>query len=219
MEPVRDYLFFYNATQCVGWAWLLQRFLTSLLLHSGENFYASIRIPLLFFQTAGVLEVLHSLVGLVRSSPLTTALQLGSRLFLVWPISESVPEVRSTLAFKLMVLAWSLTEIPRYFYFAVCAHVNYPPAWLVWVRYSTFFPLYPLGATSEWFCVLHALPYISQRALYNVSMPNPLNFEFNFYYFCVWSLAMYVPGLAFMYFHMIHQRKKNLAKLKRVKAE
>lgn len=212
MALARNYLLFYNTAQCLGWSWVLQRLLSSLIF--SKDTYESVRVPLVLFQSLALLEVFHSLTGLVRASFQTTLLQLSSRLFLTWPIMECIPEVRSILAFKLMVAAWSLTEVPRYFFFAYSAQVK-PPAWLVWVRYSTFFPLYPLGASSEFLCVYHALPYILERGTFNVAMPNAFNFAFNFYYFCIWTLAMYVPGLAFMYFHMIHQRSKNLSKLKK----
>jgi very-long-chain (3R)-3-hydroxyacyl-CoA dehydratase len=45
-------------------------------------------------QSAAVLEVLHVLVGLVRSPLPTTAVQVASRLFSVWCIAARFPSVR-----------------------------------------------------------------------------------------------------------------------------
>jgi very-long-chain (3R)-3-hydroxyacyl-CoA dehydratase len=46
-------------------------------------------------QTAAVLEILHVLLGLVRSSLPTTTIQVASRLFSVWAIAACFPSVRS----------------------------------------------------------------------------------------------------------------------------
>ena len=46
-------------------------------------------------QTAAILEVLHSLVGLVRAPVGTTAMQVASRLWLVWGILDLVPAAAS----------------------------------------------------------------------------------------------------------------------------
>ena len=46
-------------------------------------------------QTAAVLEILHVLLGFVRSSLATTTIQVASRLFSVWAIAACYPTVRS----------------------------------------------------------------------------------------------------------------------------
>jgi very-long-chain (3R)-3-hydroxyacyl-CoA dehydratase len=45
-------------------------------------------------QTAAVLEILHVLLGFVRSPLSTTAVQVASRLFSVWGIAAYFPSVR-----------------------------------------------------------------------------------------------------------------------------
>jgi very-long-chain (3R)-3-hydroxyacyl-CoA dehydratase len=45
-------------------------------------------------QTAAVLEILHVILGLVRSSLATTTIQVASRLFSVWAIAACFPSVR-----------------------------------------------------------------------------------------------------------------------------
>jgi hypothetical protein len=45
-------------------------------------------------QTAAVLEILHVLLGFVRSSLATTTIQVASRLFSVWAIAACFPTVR-----------------------------------------------------------------------------------------------------------------------------
>lgn len=210
MSLARSYLLIYNTAQCMGWLWVLQRLLVA--VSGGIPIYPSVQFPLQIFQTLGVLEVLHAVVGLVRASVPTTALQLSSRIFILWLIVERFAEVQYEFALTTMVLAWSLTEVPRYFYFAYCAQAK-PPQTLVWIRYSTFLPLYPLGASSEWLVLYKALPYIAERAPFTVRLPNPWNFAFDFYIACIAILVAYLPGLPYMFSHMMHQRRKNLGKL------
>lgn len=59
-----------------------------------------------------------------------------------------------------MLLAWSTTEIIRYsFYASSLSPTKQPtPQWLVWLRYTTFYVLYPLGAGSEAALIYATLP-------------------------------------------------------------
>jgi Protein tyrosine phosphatase-like protein, PTPLA len=50
-----------------------------------------------FVQSFALLEVIHALLGWVRSPVTTTTMQVASRLFLVWGITTQFPEV-GTLA-------------------------------------------------------------------------------------------------------------------------
>ena len=88
--------------------------------------------------------------GLVRAPLLTTLMQVASRFLLVWGIAQFFPEtVARSTAYTTMLLAWSTTEVIRYSYFAVNLKDGTVPAWLTWLRYNTFFVLYPLGICSE----------------------------------------------------------------------
>lgn len=209
MAAKDHYLLFYNTSLCIGWAWVLQRLLFALKAHSPT--YGAVAMPLQIFQTLAAMEVIHAAVGLVRASAMTTAVQVASRLFVLWGIVYLIPDVRTSIAFNLMVAAWSLTEVPRYFYFAFSAQGK-PPRALVWLRYSTFLLLYPIGASSEFITVYLALPFIKQTALLGVSMPNAFNFSFDYWLMCCFTLLCYFPGLPYMYSHMIRQRRKYLGK-------
>jgi len=127
--------------------------------------------------------------GLVRSPLITTLLQVSSRLFLVWPVVDAFPSSAFSRAYSSMLLAWSVTEVIRYTYFAsvlVSSNSNDGrmgvPRWLKWLRYNTFFILYPLGIGSECYMILQTVGPAGQ-------------------YWGKWAqwgflavLAMYVPG-------------------------
>ena len=60
-----------------------------------------------------------------------------------------------------MLLAWSLTEVIRYTYYATSL-LGIKIRALDWLRYTTFLPLYPLGAASEAFIAFSTLPSLSK---------------------------------------------------------
>lgn len=65
---------------------------------------------------------------------------------------------------------------------------------LLWARYSAFLPLYPLGVASELTMVYLALPTIHRDRPWSISMPNALNFSFDYYWLCIILSVIYIPG-------------------------
>lgn len=88
------------------------------------------------------------LVGVVRAPFFTTAMQVSSRLLLVWPIVDVFPRVALSGWYSSMLIAWSLTEVIRYTFFALSLS-GFQPTSLTKLRYSTFYLLYPIGISSE----------------------------------------------------------------------
>jgi very-long-chain (3R)-3-hydroxyacyl-CoA dehydratase len=56
-----------------------------------------------------------------------------------------------------MILAWSATEVIRYSFYA-CTLAGYEPQFLLYLRYTTFYVLYPIGAGSEASLIYATLP-------------------------------------------------------------
>jgi len=180
----------------------------------------AVEAPLKLFQTGAAAEILHAATGLVRTPVGTTALQVSSRLFLLWPILAGLPPVRGRAAVGSLVAAWAATEVPRYAFYAVGAAGAAVPRWLVWLRYSTFLPLYPLGAGSEVALIVAALPVVARArgAYLSLAMPNRWNVAFDFWVWCAFIIVMYVPGLPFMDAHMRRQRRKALGAAPKTRA-
>jgi len=61
-----------------------------------------------------------------------------------------------------MVLAWSLAEIIRYTFYAFNL-AGWNSGILVWIRYTAFYVLYPVGASSEASLIYATLPSSSMR--------------------------------------------------------
>lgn len=141
--------------------------------------------------------LIRSVTGLVRAPLLTTLMQVASRFLLVWGIAFVFPTPTSrNPAFSTMLLAWSITEVIRYSYFCVNLAYGSVPSFLTWLRYNTFFVLYPLGIASECWLVYAAIPGARRR----------FGIEGEWALRAV--LGVYVPGSYVLFTHMMAQRRK-----------
>ncbi|KAF6160603.1 hypothetical protein GIB67_019543 [Kingdonia uniflora] len=211
----RLYLVGYNWTVFAGWCQVLY-FAVKTLKESGhQQVYDAVERPLQLAQSAAILEILHGLVGLVRSPISATLPQIGSRLYVTWGILWSFPETRTSMLVSSLVISWSITEIIRYSFFGLKEALGFAPSWHLWLRYSTFLVLYPSGITSEVGLIYTALPYIMGSEKYCIRMPNKWNFGFDYFYAAIIALGIYVPGSPHMYQYMLGQRKKALSKSKK----
>lgn len=201
-RPFKDqYLIAYNALSCVLWFGVLGRTILLLPLVGHENVYGGVGEYTKLTQTLALLEIVHIALGLLRSSLITTVIQVASRILLVWGVANLFEAPRESLAYSTMLIAWSVTEVCRYSYY-VTNIVGRTPGFLTWLRYNTFFVLYPLGAGSEAVCIFRALSEAKE-------------FNTNYYYYLVAILLTYPPGLYKQYTHMISQRRKNIRGKKR----
>ncbi|KAF5798366.1 putative very-long-chain (3R)-3-hydroxyacyl-CoA dehydratase [Helianthus annuus] len=210
----RLYLTTYNWILFAGWFQVLFLTLKTLKEPGHAHVYSNIQKPLLFAQTAALLEILHCIVGLVRSPVSTTVPQISSRLYMVWGILYSFPEVQTHPLISSLVISWCIAEIVRYAFYGTKEAFGSAPYLLLWLRYSTFFVLYPTGIASEIGMIYIALPFMKESGLYSVRMPNKWNFSFSYFYVAIGVIAVYVPGVPHLYNHMLRQRKKTLSKPK-----
>lgn len=109
-------------------------------------------------------------------------MQVASRLLLVWGIGHFFPvTTAASPAFSSMLVAWSVTEVIRYGYFAINLRFGGVPDALTWLRYNTFFVLYPLGISSECWLIWKA---VEPAKAYGVGLEWAL----------IGVLLIYVPG-------------------------
>lgn len=156
-------------------------------------------------QTFAVIEVYNCVTGIVRSPVLTTAVQVSSRLLVVYGICQLLPESPANfhLAYISLSLSWSITEIIRYSYYASNLSGGVP-GWLTWLRYTTFYVLYPSGVFSETYMIYLSLG--EAERVVGTWYAWALKF----------ILATYIPGFYMLYTYMIKQRKKVLGKKKQL---
>ena len=159
--PTRLYLFSYNFFSFALWATCT---LNAVHLVAFQNaplpiVFDEIYHPLLTTtQSLAGLEILHSLLGLVRAPVVTTLMQVASRLLLVWGVmypfgklglggevilgtggSSAGNAQLGDYAFLGCLGAWGVTECIRYGFFALQVSGVGVPAWWSWLRY--FLPL------------------------------------------------------------------------------
>ena len=169
----KNYFLAYNGVCLVLWSIITLRaiFLIPILLVRDHLYglHEALHTLLTFTQSIAILEVLHSLVGIVRASPLTTAMQVASRLLLVWGVVGAFPEivVRTRLfgvrthyeagskggpyPYAGILLAWGITECIRYGFFVWKEGLGNGtiPKWLSWLRW-VLNPQHPLRILLFW---------------------------------------------------------------------
>uniref|UniRef100_A0ACD5VHY9 Uncharacterized protein n=1 Tax=Avena sativa TaxID=4498 RepID=A0ACD5VHY9_AVESA len=213
----RLYLCLYNWVTFYGWAQVLYGAASALLLECGghEAVYAAVERPLLFVQTAtAVMEILHSVLGLVRSPVSATLPQIFERMYVTWGILWSFPEAQCHILVTSLILSWSITEIIRYPFFGTRETFGFAPSWLLWLRYNTSMVLYPIAMLSEVGLIILAMPSMKTSGKYCIRMPNKWNFSFDYRHASAVLLTFYVPGFMHMYSYMIARRKKVLSMAK-----
>jgi len=83
-------------------------------------------------------------------------MQVASRLLLVWAIVNNFLFLAKSAGYSSMLIAWSVTEVIRYSYFVLTLS-GYSPSFITWLRYNTFYVLYPLGISSECWMIYKAI--------------------------------------------------------------
>ncbi|KAL8572571.1 hypothetical protein ACOMHN_017205 [Nucella lapillus] len=216
---VKAYLILYNVAQMLGWTALMVKMVEHLIREKkSTKLYAEVEFILQIFQTAAVMEIVHSAVGLVKSNPVLTGFQVFSRVFLLWGVVWSVPQVQTGQFIVFFLMAWTVTEMIRYsfYFFSLLGAVPYI---LKWCRYTFFIILYPIGVMGEVMTIYQALPHVKESQMYSLSLPNPLNVAFNYHYYLWVIMASYLPVFPQLYGHMLKQRKKIISSPPRPKQQ
>lgn len=211
---VKGYLFLYNAVQVAGWSYILYQLLNYYVLQ-GAEFRAQItlwdytRLPVIIFQNAAFVEILNASFGLVKSNPVITTFQVFSRMMVVIGVVMATPTGKVSPGLPIALLAWSITEIIRYAYYALNI-IKFVPHLIVFLRYTTFIALYPIGVTGELLCFFWAQSYAGQHTVWSIEMPNKWNATFSYFALLWIVMLLYIPLFPQMYLHMFAQRKKIL---------
>ncbi|GAA33335.1 3-hydroxy acyl-CoA dehydratase, partial [Clonorchis sinensis] len=174
------------------WSYLLYSFVTE--SYSSGNWLAvssNVEFLLRTFQTLALIEILHACVRLVKSSPVLTALQLMSRVFVVWGIMLPLMK-QETIAAPLCIVSWSLAEIVRYVYYALTI-CNSSIGFVTWLRYTAFTVLYPTGISGELIYMYEAVVFLRKNDFYRFPMPNSFNVSFDYSWFIVVVMLSYIP--------------------------
>ncbi|XP_073437974.1 very-long-chain (3R)-3-hydroxyacyl-CoA dehydratase 1 isoform X2 [Dendrobates tinctorius] len=98
-----------------------------------KGLYKTIQKTLKFFQTFALLELVHCALGIVRTSVLVTGVQVSSRIFMVWLITNSIKQIQNEESVLLFLVVWTVTEITRYSYYTFNL-LHHLPYFIKWAR-------------------------------------------------------------------------------------
>ena len=204
-NAVKYYLGGYNLIAFIFWTAYLFAFITGGLVLNHPAL-----ILLNIAQGLAILEVIHALLKWVKSPVLSTLAQVASRLLVVVFINVFVMNgFNSTgLSVGIMIVsfAWSITELVRYsLYFLSLFDVQ--PAWLLWMRYSFFIVLYPVGVTGEWLIFL--APILANGFSFTVE-PGVLPVYYGYGVLVLVLFISYAYYFPVLYGYMWKQRKAKL---------
>ncbi|CAN8071795.1 unnamed protein product [Agarophyton chilense] len=204
-----SYLMAYNVVQLSLWAVTAIQLIISSKTASGYlEVYESAATFAITAQTLAWAEVIHAGLGLGGTVSTAFVQCLGRYVVLIFVI-DAITQIQDRLVTMILLVSWVLADLVRYAFYIATIIRRVPPA-LLWMRYSLFLVLYPAGIVAEWMIYYWTLPYVESHKLYNVSLPNEFNFSFDF---GIWNrivLILYMYFGPFMFFHMLHQRKKKL---------
>lgn len=219
---IHGYLLLYNLIQSLGWTAVLASALRAVLLPASSNFGRTTnwqeRLTTVYdhssmfvkpFQILSLMETLHAVFGFVRSPVLPSVLQWMGRTHVLMCVTDSVMPLQKTTAAGVLILCWAITECVRYPCYAL-GILNATPKWLLYLRYTLFIPLYPLGAASEMKLMYDSIGFVKRVEMYYVHMPNVLNFAFDYSWFLYLLLITYPFMFTQLYFYMFHQRRRKL---------
>merc|ERR1719394_2274357 len=78
---------------------------------ASPNLYQDIAQPLRYFQVSAYFEVGHSILGLVKSCPFTTMMQVTSRVLIVYGVCDNSKIVQELLPLTVMIIAWNFRRL------------------------------------------------------------------------------------------------------------
>jgi len=161
------------------------------------------------------LEVLHSTLGLLKSSPLTSLLQVLGKSLVFFPFLASVgvpSAVTNCPSSGILLLAWSLGDGVRFLYYV--NDVNGPEnKAITWLRYSAWIVLYPIGISCEAWTLWLNIPGLKSSGRFQIPLPNRLNMSFDPVSLIYIYLFVILPLGSFkMLSYMASQRRKALSK-------
>ena len=192
------YLLAYNSLLSIAWA--------AFFIYTIANGLQIDALGLLLLniaQLSAILEIVHAATGAVRSPVVTTFVQVFSRVFVLFWINtmpiEGQIEVYGISGLHMIIVAWSVTEIIRYGYYATQL-MDMEVKALTYLRYTLFIILYPIGVTGEWFILLSVI----KDEGCNLTILN---------IFLAVILLSYFYFFPKLYLYMFSQRKKKLAYL------
>ena len=145
------YLMVYNVMQGGFYLYITSVLLSRVIFHGTDAFaeaYDAVSDVLASCQLAAFLEVINPLLGLVKTGVLAPFMQMFGRNMVLFLVVVAHKELHKQAAVFGLFFVWSLIEVVRYPFYASQVVSKRIEA-LIWLRYTMWIPLYPLGILFE----------------------------------------------------------------------
>ncbi|XP_069722494.1 very-long-chain (3R)-3-hydroxyacyl-CoA dehydratase 3 [Phaenicophaeus curvirostris] len=213
----KGYLVMYNLVQFLGFSWIFVNMTVRLFILGKDSFYDTfhtISDMMYFCETLALMEIVNSLIGLVKTPLIPAVLQVFGRNFILFVILSSSEEMQSKPVVFFIFYFWSIIELFRYpYYMLSCIGIEWKP--LTWLRYTAWIPLYPLGGLAEAVSIVQSIPIFNETGKFSLQLPNPLNVTIPFSFLLQISPIALVLGVFANCRYLYKQRKRHLGPKKR----
>jgi len=211
------YLVIYNLMQAGMFIYITSVLLSRVILNGMGAFaeaYDAVSDILASCQLAAFLEVIHPVFGIVKTGVLAPFMQVFGRNLVLFLVVVAHEELHKQAVVFGLFFVWSLIEVVRYpFYASQVVNKRIEP--LIWLRYTMWIPLYPLGMLFEGTLIWRAIPLLDKSERFSFSLPNAVNFSFSFAWFLRVYLIILVAGGCYMMKHMYILRQRRYGRRKR----
>ena len=178
----RGYILVYNLVQLIGNLCVIASITRFIIDNRGVTDSYHLGAPIIqVLLGLQWLEIIHTLVGLAKGSPVTSFMQVFGKsiVFFVFLNSKDVPsEVTSSWTSGILLLAWSWGDSLR-FLFYLQNQLGFNLRLIVWLRYSGWIILYPVGILAEGVTLLLNIYSLKKTERLSYSLPNQLNISFD----------------------------------------
>ncbi|XP_048584215.1 very-long-chain (3R)-3-hydroxyacyl-CoA dehydratase isoform X2 [Nematostella vectensis] len=194
------YLVTYNGIQFILFLYIVAKIISRFIMEGKDSLagnYDAVSDIIASCQLAAFLEVLNPAIGIVKTGVFAPFAQVFGRNLVLFMVVVPHPTLHADPVVSALFFTWSVIEIIRYpFYIVQIIGIPFEP--LIWLRYTAWIPLYPVGMITEVILIWKALPLLDQTQRFSIILPNAFNFSFSFAMFLRFYLIFMIYGGSYM---------------------
>ncbi|KAF6037366.1 PTPLAD1 [Bugula neritina] len=172
----KNYLFSYSLFHVIAYSFILVKVIIGIFTTEDYNAFEDVGTVLIIAQLFSFLEVVHPILGLVKSSFVSPLIQTCGRNFILLVVIWNEPRIHGSSFVSYLVLFWSLADVIRHPFYMLTS-MGLSLNFLTWLRYTMWIPLYPLGTGCEWMVVWLSIPLYESSGKFSLELPNTYNFS------------------------------------------
>ncbi|XP_033107032.1 very-long-chain (3R)-3-hydroxyacyl-CoA dehydratase-like [Anneissia japonica] len=211
------YLCLYNFIQFIGFSYIFIYLLVNFVIKGQgmKQAYSGVIFPLSLCQCLSILEIIHPLVGLVKTGAVAPLIQVTGRNVVLFAVIRNEARIESEPIVCYLFLVWSSIELVRYPFYMLTS-IGQESVVISWLRYTLWIPLYPAGLLSEILTLWTAIPFYEVTQRFCIKLPNVLNISFDMVTYLYIHIAAILIAAPTMMSHMWRQRQKRFGSKKKI---